>query len=357
MATCPSPPHLHTPLCALLNIKHPILLAGMAHTSNSALASAVSNAGGLGVIGGFSYTPSALQEIITDLKAQLSSPDLPFGVDLALPQIGGSARKTNTDYTRGQLDALISIVISSGAKLFVSALGIPPPHVIRRLHDAGILVMNMVGSPRHAEKALAAGVDLLCAQGAEGGGHTGDIPSSLLLPAVLDVARRVTSPLSLTGKPAMVVAAGGIHDGRGLAAGLVQGAMGVWVGTRFVAAEESGASRAHKDAVVSAGWNDTVRTTVVSGRPLRVRQNEYVLAWEKQQEEMRKLLDSGVVPMVKDLDDGKDVDIPFLMGHVAAVIKDVKPAGKIVEEMVREAVELLRRGYRYTEREAREAKL
>lgn len=358
MTSTASPAHLQTPLCPLLNIKYPILLAGMAHTSNGALAAAVSNAGGLGVIGGFSYPPATLLEMIQDLKSRLTSPSLPFGVDLALPHIGDGARKTNTDYTNGQLDALIDIVISEGAKLFVSALGIPPPHIITRLHTAGILIMNMIGAPRHAEKALQAGVDIVCSQGAEAGGHTGDIPSSILLPAVLDVARGYTSPL--TGKPAMVIAAGGIYDGRGLAASLVQGAMGVWVGTRFVASEEAGSSRAHKNAVVQAGYADMMTTLVVSGRPLRVRRNEYLVEWEeKRRERMRELLDKGIVPMAKDLDDGVDVDIPFLMGQVAAVIKDVKPAGVIVEDMVREAVELLKRGNEFTCRPmgSREAKL
>ena len=129
--------------------------------------------------------------------------------------------------------------------------------------------MNMVGAPKHAEKALKAGVDIVCAQGGEGGGHTGDIANSILIPAVCDVARRYKSPL--TGEPALVVAAGGIYDGRGLASSLMQGAVGVWVGTRFVAAEESGASRLHKEAVVSATFTDTLRTLVISGRPLRVR--------------------------------------------------------------------------------------
>lgn len=341
----PTVPEIHTPLCSLLSIQHPILLAGMARTSGGPLAAAVSNAGGLGVIGGLGYTPAQLRSIIHELKSHLSSAPLPFGVDLALPQVGGSARKTNHDYTHGQLDALISVVIEEGAKLFVSAVGVPPAHVIRRLHEAGILVMNMVGHPKHADKALAAGCDLVCAQGAEGGGHTGDIPNSILIPAVVDVARRYTSPL--TGRPAIVVAAGGIWDGRGLASSLMQGAQGVWVGTRFVAAEESGASRLHKEAVVGAGFDDTVRTLVVSGRPLRVRWNDYVRNWEAQQDQIRQLTERGIVPMERDLDQGVDVDFPFLMGQVAAVIKDVKPARQIVEDMVREAVEMLRLGQTY----------
>lgn len=219
-----------TPLTTLLGIRHPILLAGMARTSSGPLAAAVTNAGGLGVVGGFGYTPDQLSSIIADMKSHFSSPDLPFGVDLAIPQIGGSARKTNHDYTHGKLDELIDITIREGARLFVSAIGVPPPHVIKKLHEAGILVMNMVGHPKHAKKAFELGVDIVCPQGGEGGGHTGDIAASILIPACVDVARRYKSPL--TGKPAMVVAAGGICNGRGLAAALMQGATGVWVGTR-----------------------------------------------------------------------------------------------------------------------------
>jgi NAD(P)H-dependent flavin oxidoreductase YrpB (nitropropane dioxygenase family) len=242
------------------------------------------------------------------------------------------------------LDELIEVTIKSGAKLFVSAVGVPPARTIKRLHGAGILIMNMVGAPKHAEKALNAGVDLVCAQGGEGGGHTGEIANSILIPAVVDVARRYKSPL--TGEPAMVVAAGGIYDGRSLASSIMQGAVGVWVGTRFVAAQESGASTLHKQSVVSANFNDTIRTLVVSGRPLRVRMNEYIKEWEEQPEKIKQLTDKGVVPMMKDMEDEKDVDMPFLMGQVAAIIKDIKPARVIVEDMVREAVEMIKVGQR-----------
>ena len=337
-----SPPNLTTPLCSLLNIKYPIILAGMARTSGGPLAAAVSNAGGLGVIGGLGYTPKQLREIIAELKSHLRNPSLPFGVDLALPKVGEGARKTNHDYTHGQLDELISVTIEEGARLFVSAVGVPPKHVIERLHKAGILVMNMVGAPKHAEKALAAGVDVVCAQGGEGGGHTGDIPNSVLVPAVVDVARRHKSPL--TGQQAMVVAAGGIYNGRSLASSLMQGAMGVWVGTRFVASEEAGCSEMHKEAVVTAGFGDTLRTLVISGRPLRVRMNEYIQGWEDKPEEIKRLTDQGIVPFAHDMDEGRDVDMPFLMGQVAGVIDEIKPAGEIVREMVQEAVEMLKIG-------------
>lgn len=173
-----SRPTLRTPICDLLGIEYPIILAGMARTSSGPLAAAVSNAGGLGVIGGLGYTPDQLRAIIHDIKSNLADKNLPFGVDLALPQVGGSARKTNHDYTHGQLDELISVTIEEKAKLFVSAVGVPPERVIKRLHDAGILVMNMIGHPKHAHKALKAGVDIVCAQGGEGGGHTGDVSAN-----------------------------------------------------------------------------------------------------------------------------------------------------------------------------------
>lgn len=153
----------------------------MARTSSGALAAAVSNAGGMGVIGGLHYTPAQLQAIIDDLKAGLADKSLPFGVDLALPQLGGNARKTNYDYTAGKLDELIDVIIRNGAKLFVCAVGVPPPHIIKKLHEKGILIMNMVGAPKHAKKALDAGVDMVCAQGGEGGGHTGEPPPQFLV--------------------------------------------------------------------------------------------------------------------------------------------------------------------------------
>ncbi|KAJ6161385.1 hypothetical protein N7470_004781 [Penicillium chermesinum] len=291
----------------------------------STLAAAVSNAGGLGTVGGLGYTPEQLDEMLTELKSLLRDPSLPFGVDLALPQVGGGARATNHDYTHGHLDELIEVTIKHGTKLFVSAVGVPPEKTIKRLHEAGILIMNMVGAPRHAEKALERGVDIVCAQGGEGGGHTGDIPFSVLIPAVVDVARKYKSPL--TGQPAQVVAAGGVNDGRSLAA--------------------SGASKLHKDAVVSAKYGDTQRTLVVSGRPLRVLPNEYIREWENRPEEIKKLTSKGVVPMMHDLENEKDVDMPFLMGDVSASVKEIKPAGDILRDMVKGAVEVLRTSNSY----------
>ena len=238
------------------------------------------------------------------------------------------------------------MIIDEGAALFVSAIGVPSQEIVDRLHAGGVVVMNMVGAPAHARKAFERGVDVVCAQGAEGGGHTGEIPASILLPAVLDVARQYEPEMVGRrlgrGSKGLVVAAGGIYDGRGLAGALGMGATGVWVGTRFVASEEAGCARAHKEAVVSAGWGDTIRTLVISGRPLRARRNEYLDEWEKREGEVRELCEKGVVPFERDMEEGKEVDMPYLMGQVSAVVGEVKPAREIVEGMVSEAVECLR---------------
>lgn len=336
-----------TPFTALMGIQHPVVLAGMARTSGGELAAAVSNAGGLGVIGGLQYSPDQLREIIADMKQNFTRPDLPFGIDLALPQIGGNARKTNHDYTHGKLEELIDITIESGAKLFVCAIGVPPVHIIKKLHDNGILVMNMVGHPKHAVKALDLGVDIVCAQGTEAGGHTGEIASSVLIPAVVDVARNYKPPM-LKGSTAMVLAAGGICNGRGVASALMQGAAAVWVGTRFVATVESNSSEEHKKAVVACDYSDTERSLVISGRPLRLLPNDYIKRWNKDPARIKDFCDRGIVPIEYDFENGaEDIDIPHFLGQVSGSIKSIQPAGEVVKEMVDEAVFMLKRGGEY----------
>jgi NAD(P)H-dependent flavin oxidoreductase YrpB (nitropropane dioxygenase family) len=179
------PPRMVCPLTTMLNIRYPVLLAGMANISMPKLAAAVCNAGGLGVVGGAFITPATLRAHLRELKSLLTDPTAPFGVDLLLPKVGGGARATNKDYTRGTLGELVDVMIEEGATIFVCAVGVPPVPVVERLHGAGILVMNMVGSPRHVSRALAVGVDAVCAQGSEAGGHTGDVrtvPSACCCP-------------------------------------------------------------------------------------------------------------------------------------------------------------------------------
>ncbi|UOH85072.1 hypothetical protein LQV05_001889 [Cryptococcus neoformans] len=299
---------ISTPITELFGIKHPILLAGMNVAAGPELAAAVSNAGGLGVIGGLGYTPKHLRGVIKDLKASLKSPDLPFGVDLLIPSLGPTARKTNYDYTKGQLNDLIDVIIEEKAKLFVCAVGVPPKEAVEKLHAAGIYVMNMVGHPKHVTKALAQGVDIICAQGGEGGGHTGRTTFSILIPACVDLCKGKKSPL--TGQPVHVIAAGGIYDGRGLAASLMYGAQAVWVGTRFVASTEAAAPKKHK--------------------------------------ELLQLTKQGKIPHDAELQKHPEKSLEgrsWLMGDVSALIHDVKPAKEIIDEMVSTAKQCLEHGY------------
>jgi len=350
-----TPALLTTPLTKAFGIKHPILLAGMSVAAGPKLAAAVTNAGGLGVIGGIGYTPEMLKKQIDSLKFHLKDKNAPFGIDLLIPQIGGSARKTNHDYTKGQLNELVDVIIAEKAKLFVSAVGVPPKAIVEKLHAAGIFVMNMIGAPKHVARALDAGCDLLCAQGGEGGGHTGDVPTSVLLPTVVDLCKGRTS--RLTGGPILVVGAGGIFDGRGLAMALAYGCTGVWVGTRFVATKEAGAPPRHKNAVVNAGFHDTIRTIIYTGRPLRVLKTPYIVDWEEnRRDEIKELTTHGVLPVahdqekkakagIEDSAEKQEEIFALLMGKDAGAIKSVLSAAEVVDEMVTTAARRIKEMY------------
>jgi len=336
-------------LTQVLGIKYPIMLAGMNGVSHSDLAAAVSNAGGIGSIGGLMFTPKVLKQEIDFLKQALNDPNLPFGVDLAIPQVGGNARKTNHDYTGGKLEQLIDIIIEEKAKIFICAVGVPPKWVSDKLHAAGIVIGNMVGNVRNAEKAIEAGADIIIAQGTEGGGHTGDIGTMVLIPQIVDVCK---GKKNYFGGNILPVAAGGIFDGRGLAASLSLGATGVWVGTRFIACEEASAPPPHKKLVVDSGSSDTIRTLALSGRPLRLVPNQWVKDWEAQPEKIKDFVDRGVVPLEHDFKtvDDDDVEkkkalftaINSLAGQAVGGIKSIETAEKIVDDMMEGAMAQLR---------------
>jgi NAD(P)H-dependent flavin oxidoreductase YrpB (nitropropane dioxygenase family) len=214
------------------------------------------------------------------------------------------------------------------------------------VHDAN---RNMIGHPKHVKKCLDLGVDLICAQGGEGGGHTGDVPTSVLIPEVKRLCEGKTSPMS--GQPVQVVAAGGIFDGQSLASAMALGATAVWVGTRFVLSEEAGAPRAHKEAVRTSGFDDNVRTIIFTGRPLRVKRNPYIDNWEEnRQADIKDYTAKGVIPVEADLERmGDDIDDetmdnarPFLMGKVAAVVNEKLTAKEIIDDMVSGAVKWIR---------------
>lgn len=200
--------------------------------------------------------------------------------------------------------------------------------------------------------------DLLSRLGGEGGGHTGDIASMILLPAAVDAVKGHNSPL--TGKPVQVLGAGGIWDGRGLAACLSFGCTAAWVGTRFVCAEEAGASPMHqkvrrvavtgewtrantgeRQTIIEAGLDDTIRTLIYTGRPLRVRKTEFIKDWEtRRADEAKKLLLSGKIPVSMEEADAEAR--PYLTGVVAGMIKDVQPAKTIMDEMIETAADIFK---------------
>jgi len=314
------------------------------------LAIAVSNAGGLGVVGaGFpDPSPEALRKMIAELQEGLADKTA-FGVDLLLPQVGGNARKTNYDYTKGKLSEMIDIICESKCRLFVSAIGVPQRWVVDKLHAAGIPVMQMAGSARHVLPSLDAGVDIVCAQGTEAGGHTGDVTTMILLPQVVRLCAGRKSELN--GGPIHVVAAGGMYNGRTMAAAFALGAEAVWVGTRFVASEEATTTKLHKEMLVKASSEDTVRTVIFTGRPARVCRTPYVDNWEKnRQQEIKELTSKGILPnsweMQRKQEAGEKVTFTEhyvgAFGQACGDIQDIKPAADIIQEMVSEAVEALR---------------
>ena len=205
------------------------------------------------------------------------------------------------------------------------------------------------------------GVDIICAQGGEGGGHTGHVATSILLPKCVDLCRGYKMPLYPNNNVA-VVGAGGIYNGRGVASALSYGCEAVWVGTRFVCSEEAGASLSHKEAILNAGYDDTMRTLIYTGRPLRVITNPYAKHWQdNRQAEMKELLKQGTIPYTADVmkynalkkkenteklamsyAQSYSEGFPHLSGAVAASINDVKSAKQIVDEMMSEAIQTIK---------------
>lgn len=307
---------LHTPLCDLLEVQHPIMQAGMGGVAYAELVAAVCEAGGYGVLGMAGRSPDFIRE---EMRKVRKLTDKPFGVDLlaASPE---------------SLTASVEIIIEEGASSFIAGLGVPMP-IMEKLKAAGLKVMVVCGAVKHAVKAEQAGCDAVICQGGEGGGHTGLVGT---LPLVAQAVEAVKIP---------VVAAGGISDGRGLAAALALGAQGVWIGTRFIASTEAHAGQAYREAVVAAEDVDTVRTRCYSGKPMRVMKNPYVEDWETRPQEIQPFpmqamhsSKAGVMGGIGGQVEGLDPDRScFAMGQSAGGIHDIKPAAQIVAEMVAEA--------------------
>lgn len=311
---------IKTRVCEMFEIEHPVFLAGMGQVAYAEVCAAVSAAGGYGTLGMAAETPDGIRAQMRQVR-ELT--DRPFGVDLlaALPE---------------QMIAAIDVIIEEGASSFIAGLGVPGP-VIGKCHDAGVKVVSMCGRVEHATRAEEAGCDMVVAQGTEAGGHTGKIAGMALIPQIVDA---VDIP---------VLGAGSIVDGRGLAAALVLGADGAWVGTRFIATREARAAVEFKDLITAKGGGDTAISRCYSGKPMRVINNAYVEeqertpgAIERFPAQIAKSFAAGVMNYA--VEEGIDTERTCMpAGQGIGGIDQVLSARQVVENMVAEAAEVLQR--------------
>lgn len=316
---------IQTRLTELLGIRHPVMLAGMGGVSYSALVAAVSEAGGLGCMGAGTMTTDVMVE---EMRMVRETTDKPFGVDLLTAMPGDQV-------------PMVEAIIAGGAAVFVAALGVPT-EVIDLCHQNGLVVVNMCGKVDHARRAVDAGCDVVVAQGTEAGGHTGRIATMPLVPQVVDAV----------GDEVPVVAAGGIFDGRGLAAALALGADGVWVGTRFIATPEARSAPGYKEALLAAAEDATTVTRAYSGKTMRALANDYTRWWEDHTDElepfpmqMARSFKDGALHLGADastpgVDPGKEC---YPAGQGVGAISDIIPAAELVDRFVAEAEAALNR--------------
>lgn len=370
---------LRTKLCDMLGIEYPILSAGMGPSligeSTGApveLVVAVSEAGGLGVLGAAGYTIEQMREAIREIRKKTNKP---FGVDLLLPkqtvELGDREIKgpkevplsevlkslpeahykwiqkvkaemqlpdvdtmIRMDTTTSQPIKAVKACIEEKVPLLCSGLG-NPGFAVEDAHAHDMKVLGITGNSKNARRMAQSGVDLIVAQGYEAGGHTGRIGTLALLPQAIDAAA-----------PVPVLAAGGIGDGRGVAAALAMGCVGVWVGTRFLATKEGGILDVQKRRIVEATDEDTRRTYLYTGKTSRAIYNRFHDLWDESGLDplpfpVQVTLASGLVEMF--LKGGKlDYVAPF-SGQVSGLIKEIKPAREVLEMLVEETVDILTR--------------
>ena len=370
---------LHTRICDILGIRHPILLAGMGRASTPELAAAVSNAGGLGVLGAAACGPNQLREWIRRTRALT---DRPFGVDTLLPASvrrgganagGPSAEEMLPQHRRFARDFLVAeglpeldaaaldeqlgrdpadrdgprplsreffeaqmeVVVEERVPVYAAGLGNPEPWM-GRLKANGTVVLAVVGTTRHAAQVVRSGVDIVVAQGHDGGGHNSPVGTMALIPQVVD---------AVAGR-APVVGAGGIGDGRGVAAALMLGAEGAWIGTAFLATEEAGISGPQKRALVEAGEEGTTVSRSVTGKPARMVKNRWAAAYAEAGVEPLPMPYQGIVSSqvtAAALAAGRPDVWGGFAGQGLGMIRAVRPAAAVMQEIVEGAERALRR--------------
>lgn len=356
---------LRTRICELFGIEYPIVLAGMGGASTPELAAAVSNAGGLGVLGAAACGPTKLRAWIRRTR-ELT--DKPFGVDTLLPasvrrqqqlsdagdqpsfslqehrafaaafmdQHGLTPAEASSRDEDDQHDGLIlfsepffsaqmDVIIEERVPVYAAGLGNPGPWM-DQLRANDTKVMSVVGAVRHAVQVASSGIDVVVAQGHDAGGHNSPVGTMALVPQVVDAMGEVP-----------VLAAGGIADGRGVAAALMLGAAGVWVGSAFLASEEAGIHDFQKQALVDASEESTVVSKAVTGKPCRVLRSSWTAAWDKGE---LKPLPMPYQSMISDpvmsaaVKDGRADVYPGIAGQGIGMIKAVRPAAEILADYV-----------------------
>jgi NAD(P)H-dependent flavin oxidoreductase YrpB (nitropropane dioxygenase family) len=366
---------LNSRICDLLKIEYPIVLAGMGGASVPALAAAVSNAGGLGVLGAAACAPERLREWIRQTRALT---DKPFGVDTLLPAsvrlgkpphsgaaladpmalaaeyrefaedfmareglaradgdaerraIGGRDAEGGPPlFSKEFFEAQMEVVIEEKVAVYAAGLGNPGPWM-DRLHANGTVVMAVIGKVKHAQQVVESGVDVIVAQGHDGGGHNSPIGTISLIPQVVDAV----------GDRVPVLGAGGISDGRGVAAAFMLGAEGAWVGTAFLATEEAGIEDFQKEAIVDGGDADTVVSRSITGKPARMIRNKWADAWVAAGKEPLPMpyqsMISGPVMAAGIQARRKDI-LPGFAGQGIGLIHAVRPAAEVMADLVSEA--------------------
>ncbi|MDO8673101.1 MAG: enoyl-[acyl-carrier-protein] reductase FabK [Dehalococcoidia bacterium] len=305
---------IRTPLCDLLGINYPIIQGGMAWVGTAELAAAVSEAGGLGIIGAGNAPADWVSAQIRRTRART---DKPFGVNVML--LSPFAKE------------VIETIIEERVPVVATGAGNPGIYV-PRFKEVGIITMAVVASVALAKRLERSGVDIIVAEGMESGGHIGEVTTMALLPQVVDA---VALP---------VVAAGGFADGRGLVAALSLGAQGIQMGTRFVCCAECIAHPNYKRKVVEAKERSTVATGLSLGHPIRCIENKMTRQFtemERNGVSAEELEAFGAGKMKAGVIDGDCENGSLMAGQIAGLIKDIKPARAIIEEIMSEAEEVL----------------
>jgi NAD(P)H-dependent flavin oxidoreductase YrpB (nitropropane dioxygenase family) len=368
---------LHTRVCDILGIRYPILLAGMGGASTPELAAAVSNAGGLGVLGAAGCGPDELRRWIARTR-ELT--DKPFGVDTLLPAsvrresykqspgpspqeripeyldfarefmereglgappspaASGGAGRGRPIFSGDFFSAQMEVVVEERVPVYAAGLGDPGPW-IERLHANGTRVLSVVGAVRHARKVAQSGVDLIVAQGHDAGGHNSPVGTMALIPQVVDAAGEIP-----------VLGAGGITDGRGVAAALMLGAEGAWVGSAFLATYEAGIAEFQKKAIVEASEEGTTVTRSVTGKPARYIRSKWTDAWlESDLEPLPMPFQSAISgPVMAAAFAAQRGDVaPGFAGQGIGMIHAIRPAAQVLQEIVAGAEKALREAGRY----------